>query len=117
VTGGALDTTLRLRGSGEPLYMGGIFDDPSEVSHTACFERKLGNSGNGAEALLVSDIAALHNRRLLYWSMTEAGFVNYPYEWWHFDLGTQLWVLDGGFGKTGKNQKSSAWYGPAAAPE
>ncbi len=117
MTGGAVDTTLRLRGSGEPLYMGGIFDDPSEVSHTACLERSLVTSKNRAEALSVSDTAALHNRRLLYWSMTEAGFVNYPYEWWHFDLGTQLWVLDGGFGNTGKNQKTSAWYGPAAAPE
>ena len=115
VTGGALDVTLRLIGSPETLFMGGVFDDPSEVSHTAHFERKL-EGRDGAHALSASDAAALRNRRLLYWAMSEAGFVNYPYEWWHFDLGTQLWVLDGGFGVADDDQKM-AWYGPSAIPK
>ncbi|MDA7946754.1 MAG: hypothetical protein MPJ78_04685 [Hyphomicrobiaceae bacterium] len=115
VTGGAVDVTLRCVGSREPLYMGGIFDDPSDVSHTAHFERKLEKLDGKAHALSASDAAALHNRRLLYWAMSGAGFVNYPYEWWHFDLGTQLWVLDGGTDNAGKTERM-AWYGPTAIP-
>lgn len=31
------------------------------------------------------------NRRLLYTVMVEAGFTNYPLEWWHYDYGDQFW--------------------------
>jgi zinc D-Ala-D-Ala dipeptidase len=31
------------------------------------------------------------NRRLLFTVMLEAGFTNYPEEWWHFDYGNQFW--------------------------
>ncbi len=116
VTGGAVDTTLRLLESADPVYFGGVFDDPSEVSHTAHFERKLEDAGGAQHALSASDVAALRNRRVLYWAMREAGFANYPYEWWHFDLGTQLWVLDGGFGEAGGSNRT-AWYGPASIPD
>ncbi len=115
-TGGAIDTTLRLLGSAEPLYMGGVFDEPSEISHTAHFERKHESADSKSHFLSASNRAALRNRRLLYWAMSDSGFVNYPYEWWHFDLGTQLWVLDGGFADRGQTNKS-AWYGPAKAPD
>ena len=97
--------------------MGGIFDDPSDTSHTAIFERKLNGHGVDKQPLTVSETAALRNRRLLYWAMSDAGFVNYPFEWWHFDLGTQLWVLDGGFEKPDGHRKTEAWYGPAALTE
>ncbi len=36
----------------------------------------------------------------------EVGFANYHHEWWHFDYGTQMWVMNGGhcgpalFGRT-----------------
>ena len=109
-TGGAVDTTLRLRGSGELLYMGGIFDDPSEVSHTAHLERRLA----AGDRLSASELAALRNRRLLYWTMRAADFANYPYEWWHFDWGTQLWVLD--CRATTDAAPQAAWYGPAEPP-
>jgi D-alanyl-D-alanine dipeptidase len=106
-TGGAVDTTLRLRGTGELLYMGGIFDDPSEVSHTAHLERRLAD-------LSESGHAALRNRRLLYWTMRATGFANYPYEWWHYDWGTQLWALDSQ--RSGGPSHHAAWYGPAGTP-
>ncbi|WP_395142979.1 M15 family metallopeptidase, partial [Armatimonas sp.] len=32
------------------------------------------------------------NRRTLYGAMIEAGFVNYPNEWWHFEFGTRRWA-------------------------
>jgi D-alanyl-D-alanine dipeptidase len=24
--------------------------------------------------------------------MVQAGFVNYPFEWWHYSLGDQVWA-------------------------
>ena len=91
-TGGAIDLTLRELGSGRPLHMGGIYLDPSEVSRTRHYEENLRANSR-------SDIEAQRNRRLLYWSMVRAGFVNYPFEWWHFDCLTQAWVMNKGFPK------------------
>jgi zinc D-Ala-D-Ala dipeptidase len=103
VTGGAVDLTLRRLGTGEPLYMGSIFDDPSELSNTDYFERQdLSN---------LSSFEARKNRRILYWAMSLQEFANYPYEWWHFDFGNQMWV---------QNSPSSvgriAWYGAVEPP-
>jgi D-alanyl-D-alanine dipeptidase len=50
----------------------------------------------------------LYNRRLLHNTMTDAGFVNLPSEWWHFDYGDQLWAW--------ANKKDHAIYG-AAQPD
>ena len=33
----------------------------------------------------------LKNRDLLKRIMSEAGFVNYPYEWWHWSYGDKYW--------------------------
>jgi D-alanyl-D-alanine dipeptidase len=107
VTGGAVDTAMRNRATGEFLFMGGIFDDPDSVSHTAHFEDADPASGVSAEE-------AKRNRRLLYWAMAKADFANYPYEWWHFDWGTQLWVLDGG--RVAGKRPAAAFYGPAEPP-
>jgi D-alanyl-D-alanine dipeptidase len=89
-TGGALDVTLCEIESGKPLFMGGIYLDPSEVSSTRYFEQ---------DALVTakSDQEAQRNRRLLYGAMTSVGFVSYPFEWWHFDFLTQAWVMNQGF--------------------
>ncbi len=89
LTGGAVDLTIRRKSSGELLYMGSIFDDNSELSFSAFFEKK--NSDKN-QKLSSSEICAMQNRRLLYWLMTEEGFANYPNEWWHFDFGNQMWV-------------------------
>ncbi len=98
-TGGAVDVTLREIATGKELNMGGTFDDASEVSRTDYYECN-------AVADATSAAEARRNRRLLYGAMTAVGFANYPYEWWHYDYGTQMWVMN-----THKNQQ--AIYGRA----
>lgn len=100
LTGGAIDLTIRRIATGELLYMGGIFDDPSTVSSSAYYEQH-------QRPGVASDVEARSNRRLLYWLMQDEGFANYPLEWWHFDFGTQMWVFNGGDG-------DRAFYGPAS---
>lgn len=86
-TGGAVDLTIRKVRNGEPLYMGSIFDDATELAHTDHFER------TAQDALgRFSDAEARQNRRLLYWLMTGEGFANNPHEWWHFSWGDQMWA-------------------------
>ncbi|HMW88567.1 MAG TPA: M15 family metallopeptidase [Candidatus Obscuribacter sp.] len=86
-TGAAVDLTLRTIVTKEPLFMGGIFDDDSELSHTTYFEKPAKLSG-------LSRQTARENRRILYWAMFSAGFENYPYEWWHYDCGNQMWLMN-----------------------
>ncbi|MEM9684063.1 MAG: M15 family metallopeptidase [Pseudomonadota bacterium] len=112
VTGGAVDLTLRASRSGEFLFMGGIFDDPDPISHTAYFEKRLLEKNGEERALSLSQREALRNRRLLYWAMTEGGFASYAFEWWHFDLGTQMWIANGG-GAEDEPAARRALYGPA----
>jgi D-alanyl-D-alanine dipeptidase len=85
-TGGAFDLTLTWE-DGQPLFMGGIFDDASAISHTGHFEtlRPETDFSFSAEE-------ARANRRLLFWVMNEAGFANYPDEWWHYSWGDQMWA-------------------------
>ncbi|MBX9720766.1 MAG: hypothetical protein K2X81_05190 [Candidatus Obscuribacterales bacterium] len=101
-TGGAVDLTLRIKKTGELLYMGGIFDDASELSHSDYFE-----TTNHAKSC-ASNNEAMRNRRLLYWAMTDAGFTNYWNEWWHFDFGDQMWVQN-----SRENKAEHAFYGAA----
>jgi len=88
-TGGAIDLTLRRLEDGQELFMGGIFDDADSISSTRFYEDPTHSSQSALEAR--------RNRRLLYHSMSKAGFANYHHEWWHFDLGTQMWVLNAGY--------------------
>jgi len=82
-TGAALDLTLKRIG-GEHLWMGTIFDDVTKEAHTDFLEKETGEfSFTEQEARL--------NRRLLYWTMKNAGFENNPTEWWHFSYGDQMW--------------------------
>ena len=111
-TGGSIDLTLRGRQSREPLFMGGIFDDPDPLSHTAFYEKLLIERGGRDKDLALSHREALRNRRLLYWSMIEVGFSNYAFEWWHFDLGTQMWVVNSDWEAAVKPPPQHAWYGP-----
>lgn len=87
-TGGAIDLTLRSVYDGHELFMGSIFDDADGVSSTRHFET--------AGLTSQSAIEAKRNRRLLFHAMTAVGFANYAHEWWHFDFGTQMWVMNGG---------------------
>lgn len=77
-TGGAVDVTL-VGEDGTPMDMGTVFDEFTEVSHTAYFE---GTSNEVVKA----------NRRLLYHVMSVAGFTNLPSEWWHYDYGNRFWA-------------------------
>ncbi|MBK9204245.1 MAG: D-alanyl-D-alanine carboxypeptidase family protein [Candidatus Obscuribacter sp.] len=107
-TGAAVDLTLKQLGSDSQLYMGGIFDDDSKISHTAYYESVKDSSTSALEAR--------RNRRLLYWAMQKAGFSNYPYEWWHYDYGNQLWLLNQKKNKL-ISPKAKAWYGLARDSE
>jgi len=84
-TGAALDLTIRWLGC-DPLWMGSIFDDVTELAHRDQFERV------DSTALSFSDDEARANRRLLHWAMAEAGFAGHPDEWWHHSWGDQLWA-------------------------
>jgi zinc D-Ala-D-Ala dipeptidase len=87
-TGGAVDLTLKKISEEKTLFMGTVFDDFTEASYTDYYEIKK-NSGS----LNIQEEEALFNRRLLYWTMVEAGFENYPFEWWHFSWGDQMWAI------------------------
>ncbi|WP_372573382.1 M15 family metallopeptidase [Ruegeria jejuensis] len=101
-TGASIDVVLRSRDTGDLLDMGAAFDDLSVVAHTDHLERDL-LAGRAAP-----DNPALANRRLLYWAMTDAGFVNYPAEYWHFDFGNQMYIHN----TRPKNTPTGpAWYG------
>lgn len=83
-TGGAVDLTIAYRG-GDLLELGTEFDDFTEKARTAYFEMD-------SSDLTENEITWRDNRRLLYAIMIEAGFTNYPEEWWHFDYGDQFWA-------------------------
>jgi len=99
-TGGAVDLSLEEVATGKPAYMGGIYLDSSSVSSTRYYE--------DASTESASEKEACRNRRLLFWSMTEVGFVNYPFEWWHFDYLTQASIMN-----QGMPQGAKAHYGLA----
>jgi len=100
-TGGAVDLTVVWE-DGEPLHMGGLFDDPTAISHTDRLERAYDDTGS------YSMEEARASRRLIYWVMTEAGFANHPDEWWHYSWGDQMWAKLTG--------APAAHYGPAEPP-
>ena len=77
-TGGAVDLTLCK--DGVPVDMGTGFDDLTPAAHTHWLEE---HPEHGE---------ALRNRRLLFHRMTEAGFINYCTEWWHFAYGERMWA-------------------------
>jgi D-alanyl-D-alanine dipeptidase len=84
-TAAAVDLTLRWK-DGEPLWMGSLFDDVTELAHRDRFENL------APDFFSFSDEEARANRRLLHWLMMEEGFAGHPDEWWHFSWGDQLWA-------------------------
>ncbi len=83
-TGGAVDLTI-VGPDGERLDMGSAFDEFSDRAWTTYYED--GEEGEG------ENNTARDNRRMLYNVMIEAGFTNFPAEWWHFDYGDEKWGL------------------------
>lgn len=79
-TGGAVDLYI-IDGENE-VPMGGPFDAFGEISRTNFYE----------DAVTEQEIEWRNNRRLLNHVMSQAGFINYPEEWWHFDYGNQFWA-------------------------
>jgi len=113
ITGGAIDLTLKRASTGELLFMGGIFDDTTEVSHTDYFERLAQQAiKQKSVALSPSNEEALRNRRILYNAMVTQGFSNYAYEWWHYDWGNQFWIVNAP-NNQGEQRPEKAYYGPA----
>ncbi len=94
-TGASVDLTIADE-KGQLLYMGGEFDETTSRSETCHYE--LSENTQGAK----------ENRRLLYHIMAEAGFTNFPEEWWHFDYGNQNWIYFSG--KSESNIKARYGY-------
>lgn len=107
-TGAALDLTLRDKQTHALLDMGTHFDDMSATSHSDYFERLL------QQGRIAADDHRLRNRRLLHWSMWEQGFINYAYEYWHFDFGDQMYVMIRNY--LSGDCPRAAWYGYTSAP-
>lgn len=80
-TGGAIDLTITNEKTGKDLDMGIGFDDFSPLAHTDAFEK------DGMDKTIRD------NRRLLYNSMTKAGFTNLSSEVWHYDYGDRAWAF------------------------
>jgi len=99
LTGGSVDVTI-VDANGNPLDMGTEFDDFSDRAHTNYFEGQ--------------DSPIRDNRRLLFSVMTRAGFTNFPYEWWHFDVGNQFYVLRSQLADPSCTMTAS--YGPVLSP-
>ncbi len=76
VTGGAVDLTLSHLGV--PLALGTQFDSFTKLANLHFFE--------------VEDGLIRRLRRSLAAAMSNAGFVPYPPEWWHWSYGDDVWA-------------------------
>lgn len=83
-TGGAVDLTL-IDENGRWLDMGTEFNASPLETHDATY----------TNATNISEKAQM-NRMILVNAMTQAGFVNYPTEWWHWSYGDKYWALMAG---------------------
>lgn len=79
-TGGAVDLTL-CDADGVELDLGSPLDATPEQSSGACF----------TAAAVPREAAG--NRALLVGTLTAAGLVNYPTEWWHWSYGERYWAF------------------------
>jgi zinc D-Ala-D-Ala dipeptidase len=80
-TGAAVDVTI-INDLGETIDMGGEIDELSERSHPDFY---LDNPEDNSQQYHF-------NRQLLNRTMSNAGFMRHPDEWWHFSLGDQMWA-------------------------
>ncbi|MDR1009354.1 MAG: hypothetical protein LBL52_03850 [Rickettsiales bacterium] len=85
-TAAAVDLTL-CRDDGAELDMGTAMNELSPLAETFVASVEL-----SAEARA--------NRATLYNAMVGVGFVNYPFEWWHYSYGELEWAHLSGRGKT-----------------
>ncbi|TXX97120.1 M15 family metallopeptidase [Vibrio mimicus] len=80
-TGGAVDVSLVDELNNE-INLGCIYDEDSTVSEGRCY-----SFCNELER------DAIENRKILFECMNRAGFINYPYEWWHWSYGDKYWAV------------------------
>lgn len=83
-SGAAIDLTL-CDEDGRELDLGTRVNATPEESEGACYT-KAANISPEASA----------NRAVLNKAMEQAGFVNYPTEWWHWSYGDRYWALTTG---------------------
>lgn len=81
-TGGAVDVTLCDASTGEPIDMGGEFDELTDRSRADYYDDATGEPAR----------TFAKRRGVLLAAMQTAGFERLPTEWWHFELGTRLWA-------------------------
>ncbi|GII63236.1 D-alanyl-D-alanine dipeptidase [Sphaerisporangium krabiense] len=81
VCGAAVDLTLCTQ-DGQELDMGTEVNASPEESENACY--------TAAENISPQ---ARDNRTILSEVLVEAGFINYPTEWWHWSYGDRYWAL------------------------
>ena len=83
-TGGAIDITLA-SANGVELDLGSPYDENEVRSEGRCFS----NAENITQQ-------AKQHRAILFKALLEAGFVNYPFEWWHWSYGDKYWAFQTG---------------------
>ncbi len=107
-TGGAIDVFLYFKGTQDHAPLTRDVEEYDEEMYTFYYEKKQ----RDGEALSEIEQQYLENRRILFWAMTEAGFVNYPREFWHYDvLGTQFSIINAKALDIGFNIPAKAFYG------
>lgn len=79
-TGGAVDVSL-IDEMGNELDMGCAYDEDEENSSGKCFSF-CSNLNRNVQS----------NRAILFSCMEKAGFINYPFEWWHWSYGDKYWA-------------------------
>ncbi len=93
--GGAVDVTLCYK-NGEMLDIGTSY--PSEPASIE-IQNKYPMECSGLSS------TQIENRKILRDAMTEAGFVWYPGEWWHYCYGDRMWAV--------YTNRTECFYGPA----
>lgn len=79
-TGGAFDITL-IDANHKEVNMGSILDETPDKNENRNFTYAPNISGE-----------AKANRAILIKALSQAGFVNYPAEWWHWSYGDKYWA-------------------------
>ncbi len=77
----AIDLTLFYRKSGEPVDMGTVFDDFSDLARVTLEDQHLASGKLSAKAI--------GYRQLLRKAMETSGFEQLPHEWWHYNAITR----------------------------
>ena len=67
---------------GQELDMGTVFDHFGDAAFPEYYEK---------EPKTEKELEIRQNRRLLYYSMIDAGFIPDSVEWWHFNYGNSAW--------------------------